>query len=293
MKILVTGHNGNIGGEFFNLLKNKHIVCGYDLPGRDILDYKKLDKYIESCDIVVHFAAIANLNDTAKDIDKNFDVNVKGTYNIAKLCSEHNKKLVFISTCCVYGDTEGKQREEKTIPQTIEPYACSKMAGEYLIRGFNLDYVIVRIGTVYGHGTRKELFTNIVIDSAFSGKPFELHGSGEQTRQYIHIKDLIRGINIIMNRFDDVNKETINLCGDEHISCLDVIDEVNKYYHVVHKVVEHRKQDFMKENISIKKMKKLGYKQEISFKQGIADTIKKRMLQQYSQIIERWIDRVR
>lgn len=162
MKIMVTGGDGFIGGEYVKYMRNiGHDVSSYDLPNNDILDDLGLEICIQKSDMVVHFAAMADITVCIKEQDKVFDVNIRGTYNIAKYCAKYKKKLIFISTCCVYGNSlDDIEVEFSTAPMSCEPYAVSKVAGEAIIRGMpDLDFVILRIGTIYGPGMREALFT--------------------------------------------------------------------------------------------------------------------------------------
>ena len=212
MKILVTGSSGFVGSAFVKYAREKgHKVFEFDLPTKNIL--KNVEPSIQKSDIVVHMAAIADLYETAKDIDKNFDVNIKGTWNVAKACERYDKPLINISTCCVYGDANTRtDNEDKTIPATIEPYACSKMAGEYLLRGFeHLFYANLRIGTVYGPGMRPALFNYVALEKVMKGQVIKINGNGKQTRTYIYIDDLVKGIYQACIRFDKIALQTINI----------------------------------------------------------------------------------
>lgn len=258
MEILVTGGNGFIASNYVEKMKKEgHECLVYDLPKNDILDTIGLRLSIQKVDLVIHFAAIADLNVSISDPDLNFDVNIRGTYNIAKLCMEYNKDLIFISTCCVYGNTlDNIEREFYTNPMGNEPYATSKIAGEAIIRGMpNLKYCILRIGTVYGLKMRDNLFTGIVFNRLKNNEPVYIDGDGKQTRQLIYMDDLIDGIKRATLKFDKLHGEIINLCGVEKTSAVDTLDIAEK---IAGKKAEriNRKQRYgqtFEENISIEK----------------------------------------
>lgn len=227
MILLVTGSKGAIGKCFVEKVKrvSDWNIIEFDLPEDDLLSEHDLVMSLERCDMVIHFAAIANLNDSMDNQDKNFEVNIRGTYLLAKYCAQLKKDLVFISTCCVYGNSlDDIETENKTAPKCVEPYATSKMAGEYILRGTpNLNYIVLRIGTVYGVGMRKELFTYIALEKVLKEEIIYIDGSGEQTRQLIHIDDLNEGMWRACTNFDNIKGKTINLCGIEKISPLDCV----------------------------------------------------------------------
>jgi nucleoside-diphosphate-sugar epimerase len=276
MMQLITGSNGFIGKAFCQKLKVNNIgIYEYDLPKNDILNITG-QPYINDAEAVVHFAAIADLNISIANQDKNFDVNIRGTYEVAKFCVKNHIPLIFISTCCCYGNSGDEiEFEDSTIPSTIEPYACSKMAGEYILRGMpGLNYVILRIGTVYGPGMRKELFNYIAFDKNIKGEPIQINGDGRQTRNYIYIDDLIDGIYSTMVKFDKCRRQVINLCGDEQISVLDTLrvvqDITGKPYKEINILCENRYGEIQDENISIEKAEKLlGWKPLVSYDMGM------------------------
>ena len=231
MRILLTGSEGFVGHALKKHLESlDHVVIDYDLPD-DITDAVNFRLKIKqnSVDMVIHAAAIADLYETAKDLDKNFHVNVYGTHIVGRICAEERIPLIFISTCCVYGNArehEGEdfETENHTIPATIEPYACSKMAGEYILRGMqHLDYVILRIGTVFGENMREALFNYIALDKVLNGETITVYGDGTQTRNYIYIDDLVCGISASVKYFTMVTGKTINLCGNEETSVNETI----------------------------------------------------------------------
>jgi len=256
MKILLTGSKGFIGTALkAELIKNGYEVKDYDLPNGDILDELTLEIAIQYCDLIIHSAAMADITICHKKQDDTFCVNIRGTYNVAKLCAKHKKKMVFISTCCVYGNSfDDIEREYVTALNAREPYAVSKVAGEFIIRGMpNLEFEILRIGTVYGVGMREALFTYICLDYILRDITILIDGDGKQVRQLIYIEDLIHGIVAAVDRFKAGS--IYNLCGTQKVSAIqtmetaeDIIGKRAKY--------EYREQRYgqtFNENISIEK----------------------------------------
>jgi len=283
MKILVTGSSGFIGRAFCNYAKNHgNTVLKYDLPDCDILNTNQLKKSVADADVCVHFAAIADLYETAKDIKKNFNVNVKGSFGLGILCAEHDTILINISTCCVYGNTEmSPETENLTIPKTIEPYACSKMAAEYLLRGIiNLNHVNLRIGTVYGENMRESLFNYVALKKIVNGDIIEVNGDGRQTRNYIYIGDLVRGVYSATTFFYDYpfySGEAVNICGTEETSVNDTIKIAEAVTGKRAKIKRgtRRYGEINHENISIKKARDLfGWFPLVSYREGMEMTYK-------------------
>ena len=277
--ILVIGGDGFIGSAYCKeLSRYDYKITTYDLPHYNILDEKELSRKIRQNDIVIHFAAMANVVECFKMQDETFDVNIKGTYNVAKFCCQEYKPLIFISTCCVYGNSKDEMEcEDRTCLQAMEPYACSKVAGEYILRGMPyLRYMILRIGTVYGPGMREALFTYITLDRIKNEKKIFIDGDGLQSRQLIFIDDLVDGIIRATNKIDELdNGLIINLCGIEKISAMDTMYTAEEV--VGKKAIwaqrEQRYGQTFHENISIEKARKyLGWEPITKFHEGMLYT---------------------
>jgi len=273
MKILITGSNGFLGKALCSAL-GEHEIIGYDLPD-DITDIDNIREKIKEADIVVHAAAMANLNDCMENMTEMYSVNVKATADIGLLCSYFKTPLIFISTCCVYGNTFDEiEYEDKTLPRTNEPYACSKYAAEILLRGTPyLRYTIVRAGTIYGVGMRKELFPFIALDSVLRGETIHVHGDGEQTRQYIYISDLVDCLKKVIKNQEKVNRETLNVCGNRATSVKQVIEQVETMVGIKAKTmkVTDRYSQIYEEKISISKAYDLlGWFPWVGFRRGMS-----------------------
>lgn len=258
MKLLITGNKGHLGSAYQKAVEDEHTIIGFDLPEDNLAhDDEKLARCIDEVDMVVHIGAIADLNESMAKQYYNYMVNVEATFYIAWLCQQMGKKLIFISTCCVYGNTKDSiSTEDITMPVIVEPYTASKMAAESVIKGMTeLDYVIVRPGTIYGVNMRKALFTYIALDRISKDQTVLVHGTGLQTRQYICIDDLVAGLVKVTDRFDRLAGQVFNLCGVEHHSVLDVITVCEQITGKVAEVdfVPGRVGEIMKENISISK----------------------------------------
>lgn len=275
MNICVTGSNGFIGKAIVGRLKQEgHNVIPFDLPECDLM----LPETYPDCDIdiVIHAAAIANLNESAKDLELNFAINVVGTYMISDWCCTLNAKLLYVSTCCAWGKAKWPCVEDFTCPLPTEPYAHSKLAGEYAIKSSPLtNYMIYRIGTVYGPGMREALFNYQAIDKIAREKLIELHDGGEQRRQYIYIDDLVDAFVIGVKWWK--NQKTFSICGTERIS---VIDSVMTAADILEKepITEHvkgREEENFDQFVSLTNSERvLKWKPKTTFYEGMKKTVK-------------------
>lgn len=278
MKILVIGGAGYIGSKLVLALKNKgHEVEIFDLP-KNILNAEEFKGALltQKTDIVYHLAALAELSYTDAHPQETFEVNVIGTNNVARICSELGVSLLFASTCCIYGDPLEYPSQEGRLINPTDTYAMSKAAGEYVVKMWGtakgLEYNILRFGTVYGPSLKPEqrgdMATMLFIKAAVEKTPIVVTSDGKQNRNYVHIDDLVRGLVLVTEK--GVKGETINLAGKEKISINDVSEYSLKWGATNREYIPKRKDDFRHQDVSLKKAKKLlGWKPEIKFSKGI------------------------
>lgn len=296
MKIAHIGQ-GFIGSKVIKLLQDSgHEVTVYDLPKYDITNALHAEKMVRGKDAVVLMAAVANLNHFEANPRKGMNVNIKGLINIAQACTDHKVKLYYISTCCVYGNTKDLPSSEEARPEPSEIYAAAKLAGEWIIKGFNksfdLEYVILRIATTYGPGMRSALAPAVFINQIKRGEPITVHGDGNQTRTLTYIDDEVEGIVAVIN--SGIMNETFNISTEEEKSVNDLIniikDEMGVQDHPV-SYVENRKGQTFKEQIDAGKVReiriwtgryaptsekvyeKTGWQAKVSLREGIKKTL--------------------
>lgn len=275
--ILITGGNGYVGAKLkLALEKEGHNVESFDLP-KNILNMEELEKAIERMDIVFHLAALAELNYTDAHPQETFEVNIIGTNNVAKVCAEKGAVLNFVSTACSYGNPLEVPSIEDSLVNPSDTYAMSKMAGEYIVKLWGLSeglkYNILKWGTIYGQSTNKDMRGDMCIqkfmEAAVKKQPIEITGNGRQNRCFIHLDDLTRALVLLVER--GITGETINLTGNESISINDIADYALEFGATGKSYIAERKDDFMDQNISIKKAKELlNWEPKIKFADGVA-----------------------
>lgn len=174
-KILVTGSKGFIGSNLVpHLQKKGHEVIECDLKdGRDIFNFWFEDA-VSQCDAVIHLAALTSVADSFKNKEATHRVNVLGTARVAEFCEKYKKKLIYPSSASI-GVKESS------------PYAYSKYLAEEIVKGIRKK-TILRLFNVYGANMNKNSGS---IMYNFITHRIEVYGDGEQTRDYINIKDVI------------------------------------------------------------------------------------------------------
>jgi nucleoside-diphosphate-sugar epimerase len=162
----------------------------------DIRDEKKLTWLLSTFDwdAVVHLAAIVGDGACAARPDLTVAVNEVATKNIAAICAARNIKLIFASTCSVYG-ANNDMLDEQSPTNPLSLYAGTKLAAEKFVKEVPGHYIF-RLGTVFGVSTefarlRCDLVANVLTYKAINGEALTVFG-GEQWRPLIHVRDVGR-----------------------------------------------------------------------------------------------------
>jgi len=227
-KILIFGSSGFLGTHLVKSLFKKNEVIQFDtnppnfkFDGTTFVQGSILDKGLvlqsmKGVDIVYHFAALTDL-DTVNDYPAPaIEINIAGTSNILDACIERKiERLIFSSSVYVYSKTGGVYKSTKQ--------ACELLIKDY-DKMYDLNYTILQLGSVYGpNSSQKNLITRFIIESMAKGE-MEHYGTGDEIRQYIYIKDVIRvAIASISNKY---NKQKVILVGRESISISKLMDKL-------------------------------------------------------------------
>ncbi len=256
MAILVTGAAGFIGSHTCEkLLKRGFEVIGLDdfndyyspvqkrqnakdagckVYEADIRDKDRLASIFSENRIekVVHLAARAGVRPSIAEPKLYFDVNVGGTLNLLELAREHKcRNFVFASSSSVYGCNEKIPFSEDDVTDLqLSPYAASKKSGEQICRTYSYLYdmniTCLRFFTVYGPRGRPDMaplkFTQLIE----SGRPIEMFGDGNSSRDYTYVDDITDGVVSAVEK--DLRFEIINLGNSRPVKLMDFIKTVER-----------------------------------------------------------------
>jgi dTDP-4-dehydrorhamnose reductase len=153
MRIVITGHKGQLGTALQQILVAEEIV-GLDLPEHDITDPVSIVKTVTALepDVVVHTAAMTNVDGCERNPDLAFRVNTLGSQNIALACGRCGAAMVHVSTNDVFDGRLGRPYYEWDTPSPRSTYARSKAAAEFYVRTLLNRFYIVRTAWLYGRG---------------------------------------------------------------------------------------------------------------------------------------------
>jgi UDP-glucose 4-epimerase len=164
-----------------------------------VLDFDLIRDALEGCDIVVH-AAARNIVSSTRNPRDDFDVNIGGTLNVLLAARDSRpNRIVYTSSASIYGNPRYLPIGEDEPVNLLSPYAVSKFAGEGYCQAFYESYdlptTVVRYSNVFGPGqTPSNPYCGVVakfFDAAMANEPPQIHGDGEQTRDYTFIEDAV------------------------------------------------------------------------------------------------------
>ena len=262
-KIIITGGLGYIGMELSKIYSGKSRYLditvidnkfysnrvsqlkrwGINFEHIDILDIEKLEKHISKADLIYHLAGVTDVGTTKKDINNQRDnlvrnVGIKGTQNIIKL-SQDKAKIIFPSTHVVF---EGLNKVTRNIKETADPkpileYAKGKVKSEKDLLNSNRNYVILRLGSVYGDSydsTRLNIMTNVFSKITASGGKIKLFSGGNQLKSLVSVNDVARCLEFV-GESQEIKNEIFN-CVNENLTVKQVADickKINKNLEII------------------------------------------------------------
>jgi len=206
VNVLVVGGAGYVGGGIVDKLKENHSVTVYDsliyeesyrkdvkFVYGDIRDHEKLLELLNSNDAVIWLAALVGDGACAINPELTFQINSE---SVKFLAENFKKRIVFLSTCSVYGAQEGMLDESSSI-NPLSEYASSKVQAEEYLQ--NSNAIIFRLGTLFGISDefsriRLDLVVNILVTKALSEGKLTVFG-GDQWRPLLHVNDVANAIN--------------------------------------------------------------------------------------------------
>jgi nucleoside-diphosphate-sugar epimerase len=254
MRYLVAGGAGFIGSHVCEaLLEQGHdVVCvdnfltgssenvahleprsGFELIRADVADVRDV-----AADVILHLASPASPIDYDRHPLETMRANALGTWRLLELAAARQARMVFTSTSEVYGDPLVHPQPETYWGNVdpIGPRSCydeSKRFAEALITAFRRKHgvhaAIVRLFNTYGPRMRMDDGRLIpeLMASALANRPLTVHGTGEQTRSFCYISDLVRGI-LLVAHDPASDGEVLNIGNPHEVSILDVAERVRQ-----------------------------------------------------------------
>ena len=306
MKILVTGGAGFIGSNFIhywlkkyqqdeiinldkltyagNLSNLKDIESNprYKFIEGDICDFDLVNEIVKEVELIVHFAAESHVDRSIKDSGAFVRTNVEGTrvlLEAARLAG--GIRFHHVSTDEVFGslNMDDERFNEDTPYSPRSPYSASKAASDHLVRAYfhthNLPITISNCSNNYGPFQHVEKLIPLFVTNLLVGKKVPLYGTGMNIRDWIHVDDHNRGVDMIIKKGN--LGETYLLGANSERSNLEISKEILKLMGEGDdkiEYVEDRLGHDLRYGINFSKAEReLGFKPEYTFSEGLQETI--------------------
>lgn len=306
MKILVTGGAGFIGSNFINYmvrnypnyqiinldaltyagnlenLKKSEGKDNYRFVKGDITDQELVNSLFEDgLDIVVNFAAESHVDRSITNPGIFIQTNIQGTQVLLDAARKHNvKKYVQVSTDEVYGSlgAEGYFTEETPLAPN-SPYSASKAGADLLVLAYHETYGlpvnITRCSNNYGPFHFPEKLIPLMIINALNDKPLPVYGDGLNVRDWLHVEDHCRAIDLVLHNGHD--GEVYNVGGHNEKTNIEVVKEILKQVgkpESLIKYVDDRLGHDRRYAIDPTKLQtELGWEPKYTFESGLKDTV--------------------
>jgi len=304
MKLLVTGGAGFIGSNFVHQAIARHpewkvvvldkLTYAGNLKnlepelseGRcefvqlDICDRGMLDA-VRGCDAVIHFAAESHVDRSIEDASAFVRTNVDGTHNMVEACRKASvPRFVHVSTDEVYGSLgDTGQFSEDTPLKPNSPYSATKAASDLLVLAcvhtYKFPGIVTRCSNNYGPYQFPEKFIPLMIAQAMAGERLPVYGKGANVRDWIYVSDHCSALLAVLENGRE--GEVYNIGGGCEMQNLDVakliLKALGRSEDLIQFVTDRPGHD-LRYAINCEKLdRELGWKPQVKFDQGLADTI--------------------
>jgi dTDP-glucose 4,6-dehydratase len=307
VKVLVTGGAGFIGSEFVRLLlssesgfediKKLTVIDSLTYSGnlnnlssvsqdsrlevevKTINDPEILKELLIGQDFVFNFAAESHVDRSITDADSFMNTNIIGAYNVFNQSLLAGvSRIIHISTDEVYGSLNQGTASESSSLEPNSPYAASKAASDLIARSFyqthKLPIIVTRCSNNYGPYQNPEKLIPLAITNLLLGKKVPIYGTGENVREWIHVRDHCRAIAHVA--LTGKVGDTYNVGGRNSLQNITLVKKLLKIMGLdlsYLEYVEDRKGHDLRYALDDSKLRGLGFRESINFDQGIQKTV--------------------
>jgi UDP-glucuronate 4-epimerase len=206
----------------------------------DIANFNFVDRIVStySPDLIIHLAAQAGVRYSIERPEAYIRTNLNGFFHIIEASRNHNiKRLVYASSSSVYGNQEEVPfKETDKTDNPVSLYAATKKSNELMAETYSHLFGIKAIGlrffTVYGPYGRPDMAYFSFVKNIIEGNPIRVFNSGNLSRDFTYIKDIITSISLLVKSFDEIalqaNHQIFNIGNSSPVSLMDFISTIEK-----------------------------------------------------------------
>ncbi len=303
MKILVTGGAGFIGSNFVRFTLDSHsedsvVVLDkltyagrrenfkafendprFDFIEGDICDPEAVRQAMEGCDAAINFAAETHVDRSIQEPGGFIQNNVYGTYVLLEAARDLKVgRYLQVSTDEVYGSIDEGSFTETSPLDPSSPYSASKASGDLQVSAFvhtsGIEAVITRSSNNYGPNQYPEKLIPLCILNALGEDPLPVYGDGMQVRDWLHVTDNCKAIDIVLRR--GKNGEVYNIGAEDEHKNIEVVRELLRLTDRDESLIEYVKDrpgHDRRYSLDCTKTKDLGWEPEVGFETGLEQTV--------------------
>lgn len=297
MKILVTGGAGFIGSHLVESFQGEADIVVLDnlstgdlnnLAGLeyqfiqgDICDPDVLNKAMTGVDYVFHLAAMVSVVESMDFPERCLKTNSMGTLEVLRAAGKARvKKMILSSTCAIYGDAGTEPSAESSMPRPSSTYALCKLDGEFLLRQFGplwgVEVGMMRYFNVFGpRQSPQSVYAAaipIFITRALAGQDITIFGDGQQTRDFVYVKDVVAANRLLMTCGDS---QVYNVAGGSSMTVLELAEKIvaatNSSSNI--KFADPRPGEVLHSSAVIERITDLGFKHGQSLDEALSETV--------------------
>lgn len=303
-KVLVTGGAGFIGSNFVRWAHNVHpdwqittldkltyagrienLATVMDSPRHrfvhgDIADAAVAAPLVRESDLVVHFAAETHVDRSIQSAADFITTDVIGTFVLLEAARQapNLKRFIQISTDEVYGSVPTGASRETDELRPRNPYSASKAGADRLAYSYwatyNVPVIITRASNNYGPNQFPEKVIPLFVTNAIDNIPVPLYGDGLNVRDWLHVDDHCRGIDVVINK--GTNGEVYNIGGGNEVTNVDLTHRIlglaGRPLTLIRPVADRQGHD-RRYALDTTKLRGLGWAPEVAFETGLAATV--------------------
>lgn len=297
--VLVTGGGGFIGSHIVDALVDRNEVRVLDnftsgfqsnvhpdatvIKG-DMQDEAVLEEAMAGVDIVFHQAALVSVTKSVETPKRSHEMNVSATVNVLDQARKEDVRVVLASSAAIYGAPESLPISEDHPKHPTSPYGMDKLTADRYTRFYHEQYgletVALRYFNVYGPRQVANAYSGVVsifLDQAKNGEPITVEGDGSQTRDFVHVYDIVQAN--LRAASADVSGEAFNVGTGKSISIRELAETIQSLADPTCEIVHHggRPNDIKHSRANTSKIgSMLDYQRTIDPKRGLETLLQDR-----------------